>query len=154
MSNKEEFGCGRFNPFGCYCVSKPKKPRPNQRGYRKITGCSITYEGETKNNGIVRMRHGHGKTIFKDGEYFQGDWKEHKIKQIRKIKKIPLDNAEDIFLQNIKPIYDIDKDLFTEQNTKKNKKYIKIAKGKKLPQKSANEKDHLKIIYSDHGSIN
>ena len=41
----------------------------------------------------------------------------------------------------------------TNKTQKKNKKYIKIAKGEKLPQKSANEKDHLKITYSDHGSI-
>ena len=119
MSNKEEFECGCFNPLGCYTVKKPRKPRPNQRGYRQIIGCKNIYEGETKDNGLIRKLDGHGKLIFKDKDYFQGDWKESKIKQTRKIKKIPLDNAEDIFLQNINPIYDMDKDTFNEQNTKK-----------------------------------
>ena len=127
MSNKEEFGCRCFNPFGCYCVSKPKRQKPNTRGYRKITSCSVTYEGETKDMFFGRCREGYGKTIFEDGEYFQGDWREHKIKQIRKIKKIPLDNAEDIFLQNKKSIYDIDEDAFAEQNIKKNKKLLQNA---------------------------
>ena len=154
MSNKEEFGCVCFNPFGCYCVSKPKRQKPNTRGYRKITSCGITYEGETKDMFFGRCREGYGKTIFEDGEYFQGDWREHKIKQTRKIKKIPLDNAEDIFLQNINDYDKIDKKTFPQQQTKKNKIYVNITKGEKLPQKSANEKDHLKIIYSDHGNSN
>ena len=44
-----------------------------------------------------------------------------------------------------------DKEYFTEQNTKKNKSYIDITKNEKVPQENTNKKDHLKIIYSDHG---
>ena len=112
MSNKEEFESGCFNPLFCYVVNKPRKKPPNTHGYRQIKYCNGTYTGETKDKFFGRCREGYGKTIFEDGEYFQGDWREHKIKQTRKIKKIPLDNAEDIFLQNINDYDKIDKKTF------------------------------------------
>ena len=107
------------------------------------------YEGKWKGG----VREGYGKMTFNNGDVFEGEWKGGKIKQNRTIKKIPLDNAENILLQNIEDIETTktDKEYFTEQNTKKNKSYIDITKNEKVPQENTNKKDHLKIIYSDHG---
>ena len=107
------------------------------------------YEGKWKGG----VREGYGEYTFKDGNVFEGEWKGGKIKQNRTIKKIPLNNAENILLQNIEDIETTktDKEYFTEQNTKKNKSYIDITKNEKVPQENTNKKDHLKIIYSDHG---
>ena len=153
MSNKEEFESGCFNPLFCYVVNKPRKKPPNTHGYRQIKYCNGTYTGETKDKFFGRCREGHGTYKYKDGAVFEGEYKEGKIKQNRTIKKIPLNNAENIFLQNIEDSKE-DKECFTQQNTKKNKTYVDITKGEEVPQENTNKKDHLKIIYSDHGSIN
>ena len=148
-SDSEDFGCGCFNPFSCYVVSKPRKKKPNKRGYRKITYGGCMYIGETKDKIIYRVKHGHGKTFF-DRDYEEGDYEENKTKQTRKIKKIPLDNAENVYLENIEHLSS-DERRFTKQHTKNNKKYVDMTKGKKPPKESENKKDHLKIMYSDHG---
>ena len=120
-----------------------------REGYGKMTyENGDVYEGEWKKD----VREGYGKYTYKSGDACEGEYKEGKIKQNRTIKKIPLDNAENIFLQNIEDI-ETDKEYFTQQNTKKNKTYVDITKGEKVPQENTNKKDHLKIIYSDHGIL-
>ena len=175
MSESEEFESGCCNPFCCYVVYKPIKELTNTHGYRQIKYLNgTTYTGETKDMFFGRCREGsgkmtytsgsvyegwwkgnvkegHGKITYKSGNVCEGEWKEGKIKQNRTTKKIPLNNAENIFLQNIEDRKQ-DKECFTQQNTKKNKTYIDITKGEKVPQENINKKDHLKIIYSDHGA--
>ena len=118
-----------------------------REGYGKYTYKSgDVFEGKYKGG----FREGYGKYTYKSGDVFEGEWREDKIKQNRTIKKIPLNNAENILLQNIEDT-ETDKEYFTEQNTKKYKSYIDITKNEKVPQENINKKDHLKIIYSDHG---
>ena len=92
-------------------------------------------------------------TIFKDfcGETCEGKYTLRTLKDTKTVKKIPLDNTDNIFLQNINDHNIQDKPKFTQQQTKKNKMYVNMAKGEKLPKEDFNKKDHLKIMYSDHG---
>ncbi|MBQ7552054.1 MAG: hypothetical protein IJT15_01220 [Rickettsiales bacterium] len=119
-------------------------------GYGKLTyENGDFYEGNWKNDKLE----GYGKFTFKDGRSYTADLKQNYIKQNRTIKKIPLDNAENIFLQQTDHWDDEEK--FTKQNTKKYKTYFEARQYKGLQQENTNQKDHvkdhLKIMYCDHG---